>query len=139
MTLQTRNAELRRRYFISVDDEGVTLLNLANVALPPDVARVLRQAVSESPDHFSMAEGVTFKLGNRAALSLAGLFIGNQKIAEYDRVVERVARNDVDAGTVFLDLEKGWSNTKQIMVAFGLLFAGMASTVLIVCAAQRCD
>ena len=30
------------------------------------------QATSESPDHFSMAEGVTFKLGDRAALSLTG-------------------------------------------------------------------
>jgi hypothetical protein len=98
VTVQTRNSELRRRYFISVDDDGVTLLNLSDVALPLDVTRVLRQAVGDSPDHFSMAEGVTFKLGERASLSLAGLFVQNQKIAEYDQVVQRVARTDVDAG-----------------------------------------
>jgi hypothetical protein len=118
---------------------GVTLLNLSSVALPSGVSAALRQAASESPDHFSMAEGVTFKLGDRAALSLTGLFIGNQKIAEYDEAVERVARADVDAGTVFLDLKKGWSSQRQILVTLGIIVAAPVVLYALACATKGCD
>jgi len=139
VTVQTRSSESRRRYFISVDDEGVTLLNLSSVGLSSGVARALRQAASESPDHFAMADGVTFKLDEHASLSKAGLFVASQKIAEYDEVVERIVRKDVEAGTVVLDVKKGMPVGKQLLITLGVIVVSPIVIYAIACAAKRCD
>ena len=139
VTVQTRTSESRRRYFISADDEGITLLNLSSIGLPSGVATALRQAASESPDHFSMADGVTFKFDEHASLSKAGLFVANQKIAEYGDVVERIARADVDTGVVFVDLKKGWSNTRQIMATLGVIVLAPVVIYAVACGTMGCD
>jgi hypothetical protein len=129
----------RRRYFIAADNAGVTLLNVSDAALPTDVARTLRRAIAEHPGCFPAPDGVTFRLDDRVSLTAAGVFVSDRKIVEYDQIVERIPRNDVEAGTVLLDVKKEWSNTKQTLVAVGLAVAAGLATVGIVCATQRCD
>jgi hypothetical protein len=116
----------------------MTFLNVSGIPLRSDVVRTLRHAIVEHPDYFPVADGVTLKLDDRVSLSSVGLFVADQKVAEYDHIVERIARTDVEAGTVLLDVKKGWSNTRQIMVALGIWALAGIATVAIACAAQGC-
>jgi hypothetical protein len=67
-------------------------------ALPSDVAKLLRRTIVEHPDYFPAPEGKTFQLDSRVTLGADGLFVAGQKIAEYDQVVERILRADVEGG-----------------------------------------
>ena len=139
LTAVTARSELRHGYFIAADAAGMTMLSVSGVALRADVLKTLRRAIVEHPDYFPVPDRVTFKLDDRVSLGSDGVFVAGQKVAEYDEIVRRIARTDVEDGTVVLNVTKGWSNTRQIMVTLGLAIAAGMTTMLIVCAAQRCD
>jgi hypothetical protein len=139
VTAVTAKSDLRHGYFIAADAAGLTMLSVSGVALRADALKTLRRAIVEHPDYFPVPDHVTFKLDERVSLGSDGLFVGGQKVAEYDEIVRRIARTDVEAGTVVLNVTKEWSNARQIMVTLGLAIAAGMTTMLIVCAAQRCD
>jgi hypothetical protein len=134
----TAHGIVGKRYFIAADDSGVTLLNVS-YGVPAHVAKLLRHAAAEQPERFPVREGVTFVLDERASITSAGLFVAGQKIAEHDRIVERIQRNDVETGAVFLVVNKEWSITKQVLITLGVAVLSGISAMLIVCAAGRCD
>jgi hypothetical protein len=135
----TTRSDSRRGYIISTDDTGMLLLNVSGVELRADVIRTLRHAIVEHPDYFPVADGVTLRLDDRVSLTSVGLFVADQKVAEYDQIVERIARTDVDAGTVVLDVKKEWSKTRQILVTVGLIYLAGAVIIGIACASKGCD
>jgi hypothetical protein len=94
----------RIRYFVAADNETVTLLNVFAPSLPTDVAKLLRHAVVEHPDYFaaSQSPGATFIVGKQVVLRSSGLFVADQKVADYNQIVEQVARADVENGVVLL-------------------------------------
>jgi hypothetical protein len=137
--IASTRSDSRRGYIISTDDTGMTFLNVTGVALRSDVIRTLRHAIVEHPDYLPVADGVTLRLDDRVSLTSVGLFVADQKVAEYDQIVERIARTDVDAGTVVLDVKKEWSKTRQILVTVGLIYLAGAVIIGIACAAKGCD
>ena len=139
VTVWTTGSNSRRGYIISTDDTGMTFLNVSGVPLRSDVVRTLRHAIVEHPEYFPVADSVTLKLDDRVSLTSVGLFVAGQKVAEYGQIVERIARTDVDAGTVLLDVKKEWSRTRQTLVAVGLIYLAGAVIIVIVCATGRCD
>jgi hypothetical protein len=136
VTVRTSHPEPIRRHFIRADDDEATLLNLFDPALPSDVAKLLRRTIVEHPDYFPAPEGKTFQLDSRVSLGADGLFVAGQKIAEYDQVVERILRADVEGGAVSLEVKRGWSTSKQILVTLGAVWAAGALIAIIGTAGQ---
>jgi hypothetical protein len=103
VTMWMPGSELHRRYFITADDAAITLLNVSDAKLPSGVARLLLRKSVEHAEYFPVPDGTTFKLDDRVTLTTSGLFVADQKVAEYSQVVERFARTDVENGTVSVD------------------------------------
>ena len=103
VTVWTSRSAPYGRHVIAADDSAIMLLNLADPPARADVAKSLLRAAVEHPEYFPTPEGTTFVLENRVLLNSTGVFVDDQKVAEYDQVVERVTRADVENGTVSLD------------------------------------
>jgi len=113
------------RYFVAGDSEMVTLLNVFDPSLPPDVGKLLRRAVVEHPGYFrvSQSPGATFVLGKQVVLRSTGLFVADQKIADYNQIVEEVPRVDVENGVVFIGkarVRKGMTTSRKKLLAIGI-------------------
>ena len=134
VTVRMASSDLRRRYFISTDDTGMMLLNVSDVALPPGVASSMRQVIVKHPDYFPLRDGITVKFDDRASLATDGLFAAGQKVAEYDQVIERISRSDVEAGVVLLDVKKGMPAGKQLLITLGILAISPGVIYAIACA-----
>jgi len=139
VTLRVSGKESTRRYFIAADDEAIALLNLSDPALPPGVGRLLRRSVAEHPDHFPVPDGKTFQLDDKVTLDTFGLFVGGRKIANYDALVQRIARADVEGGAVSIEVDSGWPVSKQVLVTLGGIVAAGALSAVIACGAKGCD
>jgi hypothetical protein len=100
------------------------------------VAKPLRRTIVEHPDYFPAPGGKTFQLDGRVTLGANGLFVAGQKIAEYDQVVERILPADVDGGAVSLEVKRGWSTSKQILVTLPAVWAAGALIAIIGTAGQ---
>jgi hypothetical protein len=139
VTLWTSRSGGDRRYFIRADDDAIALLNLSDSKMPSSVAKLLRRQITEHPEYFPMPAGTTIALDNQASLGTSGLVVAGRKIAEYDQVVERIPRIDVQLGAASLEVKTGWSLSKQILATVGAAFAAGAAIVVIGCMTQRCD
>jgi hypothetical protein len=139
VTLRTSRSGPDRRYFIRADDDAITLLNVSNPTIPAGVARSLRRTIAEHPDYLPLPDGKSIAFDARASLDASGLFVAGQQIAEYDQVVERIPRAEVEGGAVSLEVNPGWSTSKQILVTLGAVFAAGASIVIIGCVVQGCS
>jgi len=141
VTVWTSHPEPIRRHFIRADDDEATLLNLLDPALPSDVAKLLRRTIAEHPDYFPAPEGKTLQLDSRVTLGTDGLFVAGQKIAEYDQVVERILRGDVENGTVQLELKPGMRASTKVLigVAIGIGVPMLLYGIACASAPRGCD
>ena len=91
-----KGSPARGRDVVRVDAAGLTLLNLADAPLPAGVKAVLRDVATRHPDYFSAAQqGATFVLDRSVRLQVGGVFLGDAKMADFEQVVEHIARDDV--------------------------------------------
>jgi hypothetical protein len=134
VTVRAPSSDRGGRYFIRADDDAVMLLNASDPALTAGVVRLLRRFVVEHPDYFPIPEGRTHRLDNHVFLDTSGLVVDGRKLANYDEVVERIARADVEGGAVSLDINKGWPPAKQILVVLGAIVATPVVIMAIACA-----
>ena len=135
----TIHGVVERRYFIAADDAGITLLNVSGIGLPAHAAKLLRLAATEESQRFPIPEGATLMLDASTSLTSSALLVEGKKIAEYGQVVERIERNDVETGAVFVTVSNEWSIRKQVLVTLGVAVLSGISAMLIVCTAGRCD
>ena len=85
-----------KRYVLSADDSGITVLNLAEATLPAATSKVLRDLASQNPAHFTDAQkGGTFRLDTNVRLMPDGVFVVEQKVADLGQIVERIARPQI--------------------------------------------
>ncbi len=87
-----------KRYVVraTVDEFGLTVLNLTDPAIPAAVTDVLAGAAWWHADYFGKAQqGGTFRLSRHVQLAQGGVLLDGQRVAELGQIVERVARNGV--------------------------------------------
>jgi hypothetical protein len=95
ITVTIRGSQGAKRYFVSADDHGITVLNLADPRLPDAAARGWRTIASQHREHLEgVAKGGTFLLDD-VRLSSAGVFVADRKVADLHDVVETSAREAV--------------------------------------------
>ena len=84
------------RYVVRVGESDLTVLNVADSPLPAAVKALLRGVATNHPDYFSaVQQGGTVVLEKGVRLRLDGVFVGDLKVADLERVIENIARNDV--------------------------------------------
>ena len=84
------------RYFIFADESALTVLNLSDAALPEKARNVLRDMASHHPENLAAAVQTLKQFESREVLvGRPGIFVSDQKVADFERVVERIARTDV--------------------------------------------
>jgi hypothetical protein len=84
------------RYVIAHNDAELTLLNVADPALPTVASDALRDAAAQHPEYFAAAaRGETFALGKVVRLGADGVFVADRKFAALTQVVETIGRDDV--------------------------------------------
>jgi len=62
-------------------------------------------------------------LGKQVVLRSTGLFVADQKIADYNQIVEEVPRVDVENGVVFIGkarVRKGMTTSRKKLLAIGI-------------------
>jgi hypothetical protein len=67
-------------------------------------------------------------------LSASGLFAGNRKIADYDRVIESISRTDVETGAVRLEMSHRMPMSEQVLITAGIGGAAPLVIIAILCA-----
>ena len=90
-----KRAQAMSRYFVSSDASSLTVLNLADRALPPVATRALREMASRHPENFAAVRGRASFADGDVRIGRDGVFVGGRKAAELAQVVETLARNDV--------------------------------------------
>lgn len=131
ITVTIRNGQPVDRYFLSADQSRITLLNVTDPALPDRVAESLRTIASEHSEYFDQAARSGTFLFDKVRMSSAGIFLGNAKVAEFQRVVEIVAAAEVDEITTLRKGRGFWGHLGPIGGYFvgaitGGLVAGLA-------------
>jgi hypothetical protein len=95
ITVTIRGSQAAKRYFVSADDVGLTVLNLTDPTLPAAAARWLREIALQHREYFGRAaKGETFLLDN-LRLTSAGVLVAHRKVADLQHVVETGARKEV--------------------------------------------
>jgi hypothetical protein len=95
IAVTTKGSPAGSRYFVRADEAGVTVLNLTDPALPGAATRVLRRMASQRPENFAaMQESRTFE-EDTVRVGRSGVFVSDRKVADFERVVETLSRNDV--------------------------------------------
>jgi len=95
ITLATLGASEARRYVVHANDQGITVLNLAHISLPPDVRKGLREMAKEHPSSLLAArQGSSF---TRQTLRVGpdGVFAAGRKVIDLDDILVTVPRQDV--------------------------------------------
>jgi hypothetical protein len=95
ITITVRGSQAAERYFVSVGDSRITVLNLTDRTLPVAAARALREVASQHREYLEGAvKGGIFQVDD-LRLAPAGVFLGERKVADLQDVVETTARNEV--------------------------------------------
>ena len=95
VVVTTRGSQPRNRHFVAADDVALIVLNLTRPGLPPASTRVLREMASQHPEYFTAVQKSGTFAQDDVRIGRDGLFVGNNRIADLEQVVERIARNDV--------------------------------------------
>ena len=111
-----RGSQPRSRHFVAADELALIVLNLTLQALPPVSTRVLRDMASEHPEYFVAAQKSGTFAQEDVRIGRDGLFVADRRIADFEQVVERIARNEVSEirgpvvarGSVLGALLGGW-------------------------------
>lgn len=84
------------RYVVLSSDHDVTVLNLTNSTVPRAAKSVLLDVARHHPTYFAATQvGDAFLLDKNARIGRAGVFVADQKIADFADLVERIERADV--------------------------------------------
>jgi hypothetical protein len=84
------------RYILAADEASVTMLNLASSMLPAAATEALRNLASSNPAHLTAAEdGGGFLLERDVRLQALGVFVGSQRVADINTIIERIKKSDV--------------------------------------------
>jgi hypothetical protein len=94
--LTTRVAGGSTRVFVAADDSRVVVLNLGSSRLTPRSTRALRALAAQHPDAFSPGAAGSF-VQDDVRIGRDGVFVANRKVAEFQDIVETIARDDVVA------------------------------------------
>ena len=93
--MTTRQERAGARLFVAADESRLILLNVTAPALPDTVKRVLRDMAMRRPDQF-LALPPTGGFGQGTVrLGRAGIFVGDQKVADLEQVVETIDAREV--------------------------------------------
>jgi hypothetical protein len=113
-----------KRYVLSADDSGITVLTLTDPALPAAAREVLRDLASRNPAHFTDAQkGGTLLLDKNVRLQSVGVFVGDQKIADFGQIMTRIARTDV--AQIKIERAKGRPGTGALLGLAGGIGLGV--------------
>jgi len=96
IVLTTRVAGGSTRVFVTADDSRVVVLNLGSSGLTPRSARALRAIAVQHPDAFSPGATGSF-VQDDVRIGRDGVFVADRKVAEFQDIVETIARDDVVA------------------------------------------
>jgi hypothetical protein len=118
------------RYMLAANDSELTVLNVSDPALPTDVKTALRGTAAQHPAWLANPQpGTTFEVGNHLVVKPSeGLFVADQKIASFDQVVERITRNDANAGAIVI---KGPMSRGRKAAIIGGVAGGLYLAILI--------
>ena len=95
MLLTVKGSAPEPRCLARVDDATLTVFDLSDQALRGPAARALRQRGKDHPEWFvMMSRGGTFQQGN-VRIGRDGVFVGDRQVAEFNQVVETIARDAV--------------------------------------------
>lgn len=82
-----------QRYFIAADGSSLTVLNVAESDISAAVKQVLVDTASDHPIYFVLAQqDKTFLLSGNVRLTREGIFVGDQRVAELERLVVHISR-----------------------------------------------
>jgi hypothetical protein len=96
ITVTIRGSQGAKRYFVSADYSGVTVLNITDPTVPAVVKRVLLDTASNHFEYFAGAQnGGRFLLDKDVGLASDGVFVGSQKVADLGQVLEKAVRTDI--------------------------------------------
>jgi len=142
ITLTRKSSAAVSRLLLSIDDAGITALNVTDPAIPPVALRALRRIASQHADYFAMAaKGGTISIDGMR-LTSSGLVIKGVTVADLRRIVETTARDDVVEISVPRNGRGFWGHLGLLGGYFvGFMAGGIAAGT--VCQAldgtDRCD
>jgi hypothetical protein len=115
-----------KRYVVrgTVDQFGLTVLNLTDSSIPVAVTDALAGAAWWHADYFGLARrGSTVRLDKHVRLAPDGVFLDDRKVAELEQVVQLVARDSVaEIRHVHRAIKRG--------MAWGALIGGLAGIAM---------
>jgi hypothetical protein len=103
IAVTTARSRAATRLLITTDDSGIVVLNLSSPALPQASVRVLRAMAAQHPEAFSTLGTSGGLVQDEVRVGREGVFVTGRKVAEFDEIVETIARDDVieiDGGVV---------------------------------------
>jgi hypothetical protein len=135
LTVTRRGGPPHSARFIHADDTELKLLNVSDATMPPGAARALIRMASDHPNELtSVTPGSTLRIRDDVVLSASGLFDGNRKVADYDRVIESISRTDVETGVVWLEIPHRMAMSEQVLLTAAIAAASPLIIMVISCA-----
>ena len=116
------------RYFLQADDTTIPVLNVESPRLPWRAARAIRDLASTSPGQFERLRSPGFELQLADAdlrLSSQGLYAGNRKLADFNQLVETLARDQV------LSIKTAYHFPRGAAIAIAATAAALAALVIL--------
>jgi len=125
-------------HFFFADDMGFMALNLTGVEA--GAAKGLIRIASEQPDLLrKVTSGTSVQVDHETVMTASGLFAGNRRLAEYDRLIESISRTDVETGVVRLeDVWVGHTMRRATKVLIGVVIATPFLIYPIACMVKGC-
>ena len=143
MTLTREGEPSHTAQFLAADETGFKALNASDLQLPAGAAKALIRKASAQPDQLlSVAPGRSLRIEGDVVLSVAGLFDGTRKVAEYDRVIESISRHDLETGAVRLERAEGlhrMATSSKVLIGLGIAVAIPVVIFVAICTVGRCD
>jgi hypothetical protein len=141
ITLTAAGRSVQSCYVLSGDDSTLRVLCVSELGLARDTINILQQAAAEHPALFVVVgPRAAVELDKEVVLRSSGLFVAGQSVADYDRVVQTVARADVESGAVLLadaPIKNGMERSTKIALATGISLAGYYAFYLFLKAAFK--
>jgi hypothetical protein len=83
------------RYVIAVDNDILRVLNLTDSPLPGRLTETLRSIASQHPEYFAQVAADGTVVVGQVRLTKTGVFVGNDRVGDVQRLVETHARHEV--------------------------------------------
>jgi 2-hydroxychromene-2-carboxylate isomerase len=126
ITVTATGTSPRSCYVLAADETTLRILSVSDLGLAPDTVKLLRQAAAADPAAFVVGPGAALELGKDVLLRSSGLFVDGHRVADYDQVVQTVARADVESGAVLLagaQVKSGMETSTKLVMAAGIPLA----------------